>query len=272
MATATMTDPTQICEQTLRDRKAANIERNVWPSENVVIDHMLERRNALIEAYAEIHEKLHVHAWGIYTLFDVLLGAAVVWNPEKVAQAREARRRLEEVNSDIARTAQRLAELIAIRSDLGNSSGFASETLFHIVDVIDAASSENGFYTSHLQEKLQSLASRYDLKYWPDLAEMVQVIGDDACHADTKATDVLTRAATTGPRGSNADFFKALFVSLEENSARNHGHLPNGFKLSDETLASLASCLLDPGPDTLFDGAYVKRLRQRERKARKSES
>jgi hypothetical protein len=91
-------------------------------------------------------------------------------------------------------------------------------------------------------------------KYWPSLAEIVRVIGQDADFAATKATDPLTRAATTGSRGSKADFFKALFGSMEENNVRNHGHLPRGFKLSDETLASLANCALDLGPDGLLDG------------------
>ena len=41
--------------------------------------------------------------------------------------------------------------------------------------------------------------------------------------------------------------------------------LPKGFKPTDGTLASLANCALDLGPDELADSTYVKRLRQRER-------
>lgn len=41
--------------------------------------------------------------------------------------------------------------------------------------------------------------------------------------------------------------------------------LPNDFKVTDNTLASLASCVLDLGAEDLVDGPYVKRLRQRER-------
>jgi len=270
MATAFMTDATEICEQTLRDKKTYNIEHAIWPSENVVIVRLLARRPELVQAYAEIHDKLHAHPWGIYSLFGVLVNVAVLWNPERVASARQARNRLDEINQEIAELAQDLAGLIDERSDLGNTSGFASDTHYHIVDVMDAASSENGFYRLHLKDELKPLSTRYDLKYWPSLAEIVRVIGQDADFAATKATDPLTDAATTGSRGSKADFFKALFVSMEENNVRNHGHLPHGFKLSDETLASLANCALDLGPDSLLDGAYVKRLRQRERDARKT--
>ena len=80
-----------------------------------------------------------------------------------------------------------------------------------------------------------------------------------------EATDPLTAAATAASRPSRADFFKALFASIEENSARNYGLLPTGFKLTDGTLASLANCTLDLGPYELTDSTYVKRLRQRER-------
>ena len=73
----------------------------------------------------------------------------------------------------------------------------------------------------------------------------------------------MTRAATTGSRGSRADFFKALFELIKENGTASHGHIPTGFRLSDSTLASLANCALDLGPNDVIDAAYVKRLRQR---------
>jgi hypothetical protein len=134
--------------------------------------------------------------------------------------------------------------------------------------VIDAASGENGFYRFHLKDELKPLSSRYDLKYWPSLSEVVRVIGQDADNAGTRATDPLTRAATTGSRGSRADFFKALFALIKENGDGSHARIPRNFKLSDSTLASLANCALDLGPDDLVDSAYVKRLRQRQRNDR----
>lgn len=60
-----------------------------------------------------------------------------------------------------------------------------------------------------------------------------------------------------------ADFFKALFAAIEDNSARHHGQLPQDFRATDNTLAALASCALDLGSNDLVDGQYVKRLRQR---------
>lgn len=270
MATQLMTDPTQICEDILRADKASNIEKAILPSENRIIDRLLDRRLELVEAYAEIHEKLHARPYGIQTMLGIVTNVAAFWNPERVADARDARNRLEEVNREIAELAMDLAGLLEERSEIGNTSGFASETHYHIVDVIDAASSENYHYRWHLKEELKPLSSRYDLKYWPSLAEIVRVIGQDADFAGTAATDPLTKAATTGSRGSRADFFKALFELIKENDTASHRHIPRGFKLSDSTLASLANCALDLGPNDVVDAAYVKRLRQRLRDERKS--
>lgn len=93
----------------------------------------------------------------------------------------------------------------------------------------------------------------------------MRVLATDADCARLEATDPLTAAATTATRPSLADFFKALFAAIEENSAENYGQLPRGLKLTDNTLASLANCALGLDPDDLVDGPYVKRLRQRER-------
>lgn len=265
MATLVTTDPTEICEEALRADKAYNIEHEMLPSENRVIDRLLARRLELVEAYAEIHEKLHARPYGIKVMLGTVTSVAAFWSPERVADARDARTRLEEVNREISDLAMGLARLLEERSEIGNSSGFASNTHYHIVDVIDAACRENGYYRSHLKEELEPLTSRYDLKYWPSLAEVVQVIGQDADNAGTAATDPLTRAATTGSRGSRADFFKALFQLIKENGEGSQARLPRTFKLSDNALASLANCALDLGPDDLVDSAYVKRLRQRQR-------
>lgn len=260
-----MTDPTQVCEHILCETKASNIEKEIWPSQTEIIDHLLGRRLELLDAYAEIHKKLHAQPHGIRTMLDIVITVAAHWSPEQIAHARDARNRLEEINREIAELAWELAGLIEERSDISNTSGFSSDTHYHIVDVIDAASRDNYTYRWHLKEKLEALCGRYDLKYWPSLAEIVQAIGEDADFPGIAATNPLTRVATTKSRGSRADFFRALFEHIRENEVSSYGHIPLGFKLSDGTLASLANCALNLGPDDVVDAAYVKRLRQRVR-------
>lgn len=179
--------------------------------------------------------------------------------------ARSTRSELADVNQQIATRAAELAELLERRSELHNCSGFSSNTHYHVCDVIEAASESNYLFNSWVKDRLAALSGQFDLKYWPSLRQFVDVIASDAHDASTEATDPLTAAGTEAARASRADFFKALFQAIDENSACNYGQLPAGFKLTDNTLASLRNCALDCGPDELVDGAYVKRLRQRER-------
>ncbi len=169
------------------------------------------------------------------------------------------------VNHQIAHKAEELAALLEHRTDLNNTSGFSSETHYHVCDVIEAASEHNYLFNSWIKDRLNALCGQFDLKYWPSLHQFLRELATDTENAGMAATDPLTAASTTASRPSRADFFKALFAAIEENSARNYGLLPSGFKLTDDTLASLANCALNLGPEELTDSTYVKRLRQRER-------
>ncbi|RQU89498.1 MULTISPECIES: hypothetical protein [Burkholderia] len=259
------TTPQKICENILIEGKQYNIEHKILPSENAVADRLLSRSLELKEAYEELHEKLHKHPPALKVFLDLLLSTAAFWSPEKITKARSERDDLAHINQQIAKKAAELAELLQRRSDLHNTSGFSSSTHYHVCDVIEAAGEKNYLFQSYVKERLDALTGQFDLKYWPSLGDFIQVIASDAEHASTEASDPLTAAATAAVRPSRADFFKALFAAIEENGAENYGQLPRGFKLTDNTLASLANCVLDFGPDDLSDSAYVKRLRQRER-------
>lgn len=261
--------PQKICESILNEEKQYNIEHEILPSENAVVDRLLSRGLELKEAYEELHEKLHKHPPALKVFLGLLLSTAAFWSPEKITKARSERDELAHINQQIARKATELAELLERRSDLHNTSGFSSSTHYHVCDVIEAACKNNYLFQSYIKERLDALTGQFDLKYWPSLSQFLQVISSDAEHASMEAADPLTAAATAAVRPSRADFFKALFAAIEENSAENYGQLPRGFKLTDNTLASLANCVLEFGPDDLADGAYVKRLRQRERGAEK---
>ena len=246
-STGTM-NPQQICEDFLRKEIRYNSEHHILPSESAVADRLLDRGIEMKHVYQELHEKLHLHPPALSLLLGLVLSAAAFWSPEKIQRARTARDDLTKTNHQIAKKAAELAMLLERRSDLHNTSGFSSDTHYHVCDVLEAASQHNYLFTSYVQD---------------------QVLALDAKTADTTATDPLTAAATAAVRASKADFFKALFAAIEENCADNYGRLPNGFKLSDRTLASLGNCALDLDPDDLVDDAYIKRFRQRERSGAK---
>lgn len=269
MSSLQSTNAQQTCENLLLEGKRYNIEHHILPSENAVADRLLRRGIELRDAYEELHDKLHAHPPALQVFLGLVLSTAAFWNPEKMQEARAARSDLANVNQQIARKAAELATLLEQRSDLHDTSGFSSDTHYHVCNVIEAASQHNYLFQSYVQEKLGALRGQFDLKYWPSLGEFLQELAADAEKAVMAATDPLTAAATAATRPSRADFFKALFAAIEENSAKSYGQLPRGFKLTDRTLASLANCALDLGPDDLVDDAYMKRLRQRERNGTK---
>lgn len=265
MGSTQPTSAQQACEALLIEGKRYNIEHGILPSENAVADRLLTRGLELKDAYGELYEKLHPHPPALKVFLDLLLSVAAFWSPDKIAQARVERDELAGVNRQIAKKAEELAQLLERRTELNDTSGFRSGTRYHVCDVIDAASDRNYRFNSWVKEHLDALRGQFGLKYWPSLEQFVRVLTTDAESASMEPTDPLTAAATAATRPSRADFFKALFAAIEENGARNYGQLPKDFRLTDSTLASLANCALDLGPDELADSAYVKRLRQRER-------
>ncbi|WMD24006.1 hypothetical protein RAS12_30710 (plasmid) [Achromobacter seleniivolatilans] len=266
-----MANPSQTaqhaCEQILIEDRRYNTEHNIWPSQVIVVDRLLARRFELLEAYEELHSKLDPHPRALWAFFDVLLGAAALWNPERIARARAGRTELVATNADIALKAAELAKLLRQREQLHNTSGFKSYTYYHVVDVIAAAARDNYLFRSHVQESLDALRSHFDLKYWPYLADVIEAIAHDAQDTAAEPSDPVTAAATAARRASLVDFFKAWFAGIEQNRMSRGGFLPPSIKLSDATLAALVNCALDLDPDVSVDGPYVKRLRQGLRQA-----
>jgi len=268
MTSLMATDPTQVCEDVLLEERRYNEEHNIWPSQNKIIDRLLARRVELIDAYAEIHAKLHSHPHALKEFFRAVTYAGVSWNPARNLEARATRDRLIDINQRIAEVGRALAALLEERSELENGSSFHAHGFYHIGEVIEAASAGNYLFDSYLREPLHALRAQFDFKYWPSLAACAAALAQDAMVSQPGATDAVTEVATRASRASKADFFKALYANINEYGAGGYGCLPRGLRLTDETIASIANCVLDLSADSCVDGAYVKRLRQREREVK----
>lgn len=269
MRTAPTPSPQQTCENILIDDKTYNVEHNILPSENAIIDRLLARRLELNEAYGELYDKLDLHPRALPVFLSLLLSTAAFWAPDKITRARAQRDELVDTNQQIAQKAEELAQLLEHRANLHNTSGFSSDTHYHVCNVIEDAAKDHYLFNAYVKERLNTVCNQFEWKYWPTLEQFVRAVASDANGAEVEATDPLTRAASAATRHSSADFFKALFAAIEENSEQSGGPIPKGLRLSDATLASLVNCALDLSPDELKDSAYVKRLRQRERNSDK---
>lgn len=244
--------------------------KRIWPNVCSIIDGMLKRRIELAEVYDEVHATLAQAPRALYMFWDVFLHAADGWNPQKNRAARQAREDLVGVNRRISELADQLAALLDRRDTIHNYTGFRSNTHYHILDILHEASEHNGLYESYVKEDVDRLQYQYDLKYWPQLSEVVHAIGTDAERAEVTATDPATAAATESRKSGRSDFVRALLARLDDNRVRECGFIPNDFALSDSGMASLVNCGLDLASDELVDADFIKRFRQRQRQARKA--
>ncbi len=253
------------CEEILRKGIRYNILNNILLGENAVAERLLGRGVELTEAYQEVYDKLRRRPHALSQFLGMLLSLQAFWSPEKIAEARADREALAEINQKIERHARVLADLMEERARLHNTSGFSSRTLYHIRDVIDVASQDNGHYRTFLCGPLRHMAEQYSLKYWPKLDQVMLAIANDAEHAKLEATDPLTEAATLSNRPSTSDSVMAFLAFIEESRGGHDGTLPQDFQLSDRSMASLLNVVLDLPADKLLAAEYIKGRRQRAR-------
>jgi len=251
------------CEDQLREEIRSNRENDILPSENRVAERLLAHGDQMAHVYDEIYPKLSGDGIAWKHFLGCLLSTSAFWSPDKIAALRSGRDSLVEVNRDIAKHALALADLLDRRDTLHNTSGFSDETLYAICDVIDRASAHNGFYQSWIKEQLNQMRTRFDLKYWPSLADCARVIGEDAGQADITPTDPLTEAATKSTRASKADFLRALLSAIDEIRGDWLGAFPARFRPSDEAMATVVNVLLELPPNEVIDGTSVKNVRHR---------
>ncbi len=267
MPNATATH-TAACEAVLRAEIDYNIAKKILPSVNSVAERLLSRAVELDDAYLEVHAKLAATEVGLGVFFDGLLNTTAFWNPQKLATARDMRARLDDLNVEIAMKASELALLLEKRSTINGQDGFYSDTHCDVLEVMEIAARDNPGYEMHVGETVRSLRGQYDLKYWPSLGEFVAAVAEDAHEAVVEASNPLTAAGTASKRASQADFFRTWFKRIEHDRRQNL--LPLDFELSDSAYASFANCVLGLGASKLVDSVYVKRLRQRDREAERS--
>lgn len=256
---------TEICENILKEHWSNCAERSLPQTCTKLQERMLERRNELAIAYEDLIEQTGGCATAVYLFFDSLMCAVFAWNPTSISSMRHDKARLTEVNVSISETADRLGALLAEREEIQNRNSFGTGTLYHIVNVVSEASSQNYLFKNRVEEDLKALSARYDMKYWPSLSDIVDVIGLDAENTQISIHDEVTEAALASPRTSKADFCRAFFQRVKDEACDTPSALRSDFNLKDESWASVINCALDLPPEELIDGQYIKRLRQRSR-------
>ncbi|EPG9313708.1 hypothetical protein I9Y15_004787 [Serratia marcescens] len=119
-----------------------------------------------------------------HTLLEQILFAGAYGTKERNTRLKVDRRRLVDLNVGIATKAAELATMMTEREYILNRDAFSVERTTHIVDLIDAASEQNGHYCSFLREPLDGLRCQYDGKCWPSLQQLLQVVAHETLEAE----------------------------------------------------------------------------------------
>ncbi|WPS11033.1 hypothetical protein SM907_24520 (plasmid) [Klebsiella aerogenes] len=248
----------QILKEKLHDwRDGPDIAwRSTWP----VFERLIARHDEMKPVYAELQE-LHVTEGRLWILLEQCIFAGTFATADNHAGLRADYSELQSLSEDIPRTALRLEAMLRRRSDILNRSGsFTIDRLLRLTDFLDEAGRENSLYRSYIQPRLEEL-NGFDLKYWPDIADLLQVLGGE--DTEVQILDEATAAIVSARRASLTDFFKDFFGRLHNISDGSWYGLKKDFRLSDSAIATLSNILCDRLPDEMMDEGYVKRVRQR---------
>lgn len=224
------------------DLKSTQIWMSVWP----LIDRLIEREHEMLPVWQNIASQ-SLTRQQCYGLLEQIVLAGKFGKPEVTSSLKIDYRQLEALNTEIRNTASTLVGMMTARESILNRNAFTLERTTHIVDLMEKAEGNDGRYRSFIHESLENLTCRYEGKYWPDLKAILQVIVREEpqiyimCETD--------RAIINGRGKILPDYLRELFNGIE-NARECHWGLPDGFTLSDNSLATLATVTLDQ-PDVI---------------------
>ena len=193
-----------------------------------------------------------------HTLLEQIFFAGAYGTKERNSRLKADHKKLVDLNVNITAKAAELAAMLTEQEDILNRNAFSVERITHIVDLIDAASGQNGHYRYHLREPLNSLRCQYDRKYWPSLQQLLEVAGRKI--PETEFIYESEKAIAAGRGEAVPDYLRELFDCIE-NARESDWGLPVGFTLTDASLAMTAIVSLDLDDDVTPE--RVKTLRNR---------
>jgi len=223
-----------------------------WP----MIERLITRETEVRSIWKEIAR--YGLSWQqCYSLLEQIVFAGQFGTEEAVVRLKADYSQLASLNNDIVQLATQLAVKMDAREHILNRNSFTLDNTVHIADLIDKAAAGNGHYRSRVREPLRSLGI-YELKYWPSLQEILRTLASEP--VETGFLEESDRALVSGRGELVPDYLRELFSHIE--TARTcHWGLPEGFRLTDASLAALATVSLDlPEPASV---AAVKMHRTR---------
>lgn len=267
----------ELVESFLRVRRQSNEAQAIWPSENVVIDRLLEVGSEMEPAYSELLSTLpvgsrdpamNIDRWCL--VMDAILGEAAVAPPEKIKAVREAIKESSALTADIQKAAANLSTLLRQRTRILEKSGIQKEPADHNpIDLFESAariatsgeshSHTHSLFKSWVQPELDRLQHQFDYKYWPRMADMIEALADAQEGADIYPGDEPTKEAVASRKASVRDFMRSLDTCISQLALHQAD-----IEFSHATYATIVNCVL--GLDAEVEPHHIKTYRATERK------
>ncbi|EOV8839303.1 hypothetical protein ACNY9Y_003891 [Cronobacter dublinensis] len=199
------------------------------------------------------------------TLLAQLCFAGDYGTVEEQKRLKEDFKKLTLLNADIAGKAAELAAMLNERDEIHNRNTFEDGYITDVVSLIDSASEHNGYYRSHLRKPLEELRCRYDGKYWPSFQQLLDVVAPETTNTvfREQSDDAIMRAQSK----ELSVYLRQLFHRLndikvkETESHYRHIFLPADFRMTDGSLATLASVSLDMDEPATVESVKMQRHR-----------
>ncbi|EKK3986587.1 hypothetical protein ACKTG8_004183 [Cronobacter sakazakii] len=234
--TATPVDVLDTLKRFRDDALNAQILKSAWP----VIERLIGREDEMRSVWNEIAR--YGLSWQqCHLLIEQIVFAGVHGRNEAVMQLKADYSQLANLNKDIVLIAKQLAAKLDAREHILNRNSFTLDNTVHIVELIDDAAAGNSRYRSCVREPLLCLGN-YELKYWPSLQSILRTIAGE--FLEIGFMDESDRALVYGRGELVPDYLRELFSRIEL-VRTSHWRLPVGFRLTDASLATLASVSLD---------------------------
>jgi len=267
------TSPTAFCkayiERELTSYKDDEILMSYWP----VMNRLIKRAEQLTTAFDELVNVFGYADKPCATIEDSYLTMMMehIWFSAdyKRSDIEDIRANYSELNAlkeKITTLSSGLASALRQQAELYETSGFQREDYQSLIDTIHLAGADNGLYNLYLAKSLKKLTLQFDLKYWPDRAEVVEAIGAFEQQQNAPTHHEIPDSVLHG----RASDYKGFIVAFDEKLGRHYGALST-FRFSHQALADIMNVVLDLPEDQVVEADTIKVTRNRHAKRMQKE-
>jgi hypothetical protein len=260
--------PTVFCKAYIARELTSYKDNEIWMSYWSVMGRLINRADQLKTAFCEV-----VNAFGYTdkpcaTIEDSYLTMMMehIWFSAdyKRSDIEDIRANYSELNSlkeKISALSSELASALRQQEELYEASGFQREDYQSLIDTINLAGANNGLYNLYVAKNLKKQTLQYDLKYWPDRAEVVEAIGS----FESKQKEPTHHEIPDSVLHGRASDYKGFIVAFDEKFGGHYGALSE-FRFSHQALAEIMNVVLDLSEEQEIEADTIKVTRNRHAK------